>query len=123
MSKDKEPDALAELRANIIAAAAEAIVGQMTPQMMRKTAEALLEKILGEIGTNEYSDLGRMIKEKSMAAMRDYLASDHAKSQIHASVVQGVNAALEGMSEGVKGQVIDTALKGMVSALEGRNRR
>jgi hypothetical protein len=78
---------------------------------------------LGEIGTNEYSDVGRLIKEKTMAAMKSYLESDQAKSQIHSAVVQGVNQALEGMSEGVKGQIIDTALKGMTDALTGQRRR
>jgi hypothetical protein len=123
MGKKEEPEALKELRDSIVASAAEAIVAQMTPQQMRACAEGILESLIGEIGTDKYSDLGRLVNEKMIAAMKDYLETDNAKSQIRSAVIQGVNAALEGMSEAVKGKVVDVALGGMVKALENKQNR
>jgi len=124
MGDEKDSKALEELKQTVVETAAASIVGTMTPAMMRRCAEEILETVLSAISTDKYSDLATMIKKKSTEAMAAYLQTDQATSLIKAAVHKGVNDALMTLSEEVKGKVIDTALRGMVKALiEPQQRR
>lgn len=116
MSK-KTDSALEELKATIVTTAAEAILSQMTPAMMRRVAEEVLEHVLVGLTDSKYSGLGREMTQQAEEHMRNYLKEDAAQSMIKDAVRRGVSDAAKGLDEQVKNEVVKTSLNAVHKAL------
>lgn len=114
---EKEPEAVKEFRENVTAAAAEAILSRMTPQMLRACLEGILEYVLKDISTKEYGPLHSAVRDRVEKEMRAFLETDEAKMPIIAAVRQGVRDATQNLSEEVKGKVVDAAIKSVYNTL------
>lgn len=114
---DKRQSTLDDLKQTIVEAAAEAVLAQMTPQMMRRVAEEVLEKVLSSITENEYSGLGRQVKDKAEECMREYIKQEQPQRLIEAAVARGVNEAAQKLDAEVRNKVVEIALNGVHKAL------
>jgi len=118
MGDEKSP--LGELRENIVAAAASAVIEAMTPAQMRKVSEQVIEHTLAGISTDRYSNLGRLVEVKAEEVLKEYLGTDDVKAQLRVAVREGVDAAMVQVPEEIKGKIMDMAMKAMVQALPRR---
>lgn len=112
---DKSP--LDEMKETIVATAAEAVVEQMTSAQMRKISEQVIEEVLSGIKTDEYSSLGRLVKDKAEKMLKEYLGSDEITASFRVAIRQGVDEAMKKMPEEIKGRVVDLALEVMTKSL------
>jgi hypothetical protein len=74
---DKEPEGIKELKEQVVAAAAEAIVASMTPAMMRKAAEGIIEQVLSNLSSSPYNTLGRMVDQVAEKTMKEYIHKEN----------------------------------------------
>ncbi len=110
-------EALEELKATIVSSAAEAVVAQMTPAMMRRVAEEMLETVLESLTSDKYGRLGRMIQDKTEVAMQEHLKTEQAQRLIEGAVVRGVNEAAQSVDAEVRNKIVRVALDGVHKAL------
>ena len=119
---NNEPAAITELREQIVATAAEAIVATMTPAMMRKCAEGVLETVLADISDRDYGPLASLVRDKVQTAMAEYLETPIAENLIKGAVIRGVQLATDDLDIKVQAKLIETALTGVVKSLQGGRR-
>jgi hypothetical protein len=120
---DDDNGALAQLKKTVVETAAEAVVMQMTPAMMRKCAQEILEKVLGEISSNEYGSVGRMVREKAEKAMKEHLKTDEAKQLIAACVRRATNQTAQNLDERLATELTQTCIRAVTKALTEEQRR
>lgn len=112
-----EPKAVQEIKDTVVAVAARAVGDALTPQMLRRCIEEILEDVLSSITSDQYGALGRKIREEAERVLVDFLKTDDAKMAINRAVRNGVAMATERLDEAVKGKITDAALKGVYDAL------
>lgn len=121
---EKKTDPVSVFKDAIVAKAAEALVAELSPERLKEIVEQVLKQALSEISSDQYSAVGRMIREKLAATTKDYLETPEAKTLMRTSVEEGVKSAFDGPSftSEVKGRVTDLALKGLTESLSSRIR-